>query len=70
MTLLDPSHLRGIVVIIRERLVDVRDIYGVSLGDSVGGGSALFDARMHVSDGDAAPLDVGAPREFPSLRPR
>ena len=50
MTLLDPSHLLGIVVIIRERLVDVRDVYIVSLGDSVGGGSALFDARMHVSD--------------------
>ena len=64
MTLLDPSHLLGIVVIIRERLVDVRDVYVVPLGDSVGGESALFDACMHVSDGDAAPLDVGLPVNF------
>jgi len=58
---LDPSHLLGIVVIERQRLVDIRDIQVVSLGDSVRSESALFDAYVYISDSDAAPLYVGLP---------
>lgn len=64
MALLDPSHLLGIGVIVRERLVDIRDFQVVPLGDSIRGEAPLFDTDMHISDGDATPFDVGFPVEW------
>jgi hypothetical protein len=63
VALLDPSHPLGIGVIVRERLVDSRDFQVVPLGDSIRGEAPLFDADMHISDGDATPFDVGFPVE-------
>jgi hypothetical protein len=68
VALLNPSHFLGIVVIIRECFVDVCDVQIVPLGDSFRDESALFDAYVYITDGDAAPFYVGLPVNLRVIR--
>ena len=60
MALLDPPRLLGGVVIIRECLVDIRDIRGIPFSNSFKGESILLYAHIHIVNDDGFPL-CGSP---------
>jgi len=64
VALLGLPHFFGVVVIVGECLVDLRNIQMVSLGHPFGGEPTFFETCVYISDGDTTSFDVGLAVNF------
>jgi hypothetical protein len=58
---LDCSHLRRMVVVVRERPIDIGDVEVVTVGDCAGCEPAVLNLRLDELDGDSSPSRCGSP---------
>ena len=55
----DGGHLAGMLVVVRQRAVDVRDVEVVAIRDGFGREVALLDPVGDLADADVVALDAG-----------